>query len=101
MYVMQLVDTTDKVEIIGMALGIFKEPPAFYLAWFDVDADDGRGREVVTGNIEEAMRFESQHAAMLAWATQSNVRPLRSDGKPNRPLTAYSISIIPYPGAAS
>jgi len=31
---------------------------------------------------------------MLAWMTQSTSKPLRPDGKPNRPLTAYSVAAV-------
>jgi hypothetical protein len=41
------------------------------------------------------MVFEDHAAAMEVWTRQSRVRPLRPDGKPNRPLTAYTISIEP------
>ena len=35
---------------------------------------------------------------MDCWKTRSLVAPLRDDGKPNRPLTAYSIEPVEIPG---
>jgi hypothetical protein len=62
---------------------------------FDVEAFDGRGDVVFTGNPREAMRFADLEAAVSAWKTQSRTRPLRPDGRPNRPLTALSITFDP------
>ena len=66
-----------------------------WLASFDVDAHDGLGRVNGTRHRHEAMRFTDMRAAFEAYRTQSRVRPLRPDGKPNRPLTAYTIEIEP------
>lgn len=63
----------------------------YFLRSFDVDAHDGRGDVTWTADIVQAMRFDSFRAAMEAWRTQSTVQPLRPDGKPNRPLTAFSV----------
>jgi hypothetical protein len=38
------------------------------------------------------MRFADLAAAVACWKRQSTVRPLRPDGKPNRPLTAFTIT---------
>jgi hypothetical protein len=63
----------------------------WYLMSFDVDAYDGIGEVEWTPNHREALRFSSFIEAMETWQTQSNVRPLRDDGKPNRPLTAWHV----------
>jgi hypothetical protein len=64
-----------------------------YLEWFDVDANGGRGADRWTHDLGKAMRFPSFEAAMECWRAQSTHTPLRDDGKPNRPLTAYNVSI--------
>jgi hypothetical protein len=63
-----------------------------YLEWSDPDADYGMGDERWTNDLANAKRFKTFVEAMECWKAQSTVRPLRSDGKPNRPLTAYSVS---------
>lgn len=65
-----------------------------YLRAFDVDAMAGIGTMKTTTDFREAMQFADARACAEAWRTQSKVRPLREDGKPNRPLTACSIEFI-------
>jgi hypothetical protein len=65
-----------------------------WLQSFDANANGGRGSLVMTKKRSEAMRFDSIGAVMECWQTQSTVVPLRTDGKPNRPLTAYTIEPI-------
>lgn len=70
-----------------------------WLKSFDVDAYNGLGDQVFTDDPAQAMRFDGLEAALNAWKTQSKVRPLRPDGKPNRPLTAFSITFDTLPEA--
>lgn len=62
-----------------------------YLKSFWPDRRDGHGEIVFTDDPTEARRFESFAAVMECWKSQSKVRPLRPDGRPNRPLTAFTI----------
>ena len=71
--------------------------PAKYLRYFDVDTDEGRGSAEWTEDINEAMTFDSTIEAWHVWRTQSETVPFRPDGEPNRPLTAYSVQIMPIP----
>jgi hypothetical protein len=64
-----------------------------YLEWSDPDANDGLGDDRWTDDPAKAKRFKSFAAAALCWKAQSTVRPLRDDGEPNRPMTAYSVTI--------
>lgn len=66
-----------------------------YVREFDPDANEGRGHVGLTGDPKKAKTFGSQREAWEFWRQQSKVRPLRPDGKPNRPLTAFSIAIEP------
>jgi hypothetical protein len=68
-----------------------------YLAWYDVEAYGGRGADRWTADVSKAIRFPTFEAAMELWRTQSKRRPYRPDGKPNRPLTAYSITVEQVP----
>jgi hypothetical protein len=64
-----------------------------YLKSFDPDAYDGIGKVVLTPHEAEALTLGSAAEAMELWRKQSTVRPLRDDGRPNRPLSAFTIEI--------
>jgi|SRR5580693_650977 len=53
------------------------------------------GRIWLTANRDEARKFASASAALEAWNTVSKSRPVRPDGRPNKPLTALSIHVEP------
>jgi hypothetical protein len=63
-----------------------------YVVDCDVDAHYGQGC-VRFGTLAEAKVFPDTRAALEYWKRQSHTVPLRPDGKPNRPLTAYSVSV--------
>ena len=65
-----------------------------YVVESDVDAHGGRGELVVTEQIENAKSFENIADALAYWTKQSSVKPLRPDGKPNRPLTAFTVEVV-------
>lgn len=66
-----------------------------WLRSFDPDAMGGLGFAEWTAEIAAAKVFDSYHSALAEWVRQSTTRPLRADGKANRPLAAYSIYIVP------
>ena len=68
-----------------------------YLEWFDVNAKKGLGDDRWTDDVSKALTFETFTDAATAWKTQSKKRPFRDDGEPNRPLTAYSVTIERLP----
>lgn len=73
-------------------VGVDEEGPVGqYLETFDVEAHDGRGFATFTDDEAKAMKFTDFSEAVETWRTQSKVRPLREDGMPNRPLTAFSM----------
>lgn len=53
------------------------------------------GSVTVTTNPLRALRFVDKLDAFAFWQTQSSVTPLRPDGRANRPLTAFTVSIEP------
>jgi len=64
-----------------------------YLRSYDPDFNGGRGQVVVTDDLEMALRFADIIEAMEEWKRPSTVHPIRlSDGKPNRPMTAWSVT---------
>ena len=72
---------------------------ARYLHTYDIEAHDGRGAATVTADYTKAVQFASSHEALAAWRAQSKTRPTRADGKPNRPLTALSVELMPLSAA--
>lgn len=86
------------IRIIGDALGNpVPDSSNRWVSFFDPDAHEGRGQVNATTDASGALRFGSMVAALETWQQQSSVRPQRDDGKPNRPLTAYSVSVEALP----
>ena len=86
------------IKIVGNALGMPTPHDGRYVrevAW-DVD-QDGRCEITSAANASEAKRFDDFLKATEFWKTQSKVRPMRPDGKPNRALTAYTVEIAEVP----
>jgi len=76
--------------VVGVATG--KGTLGLYVKDCEVDANDGRGEVTFTDDKAEAKQFPDVGAAYQFYGRQSITRPLRPDGKPNRPLTAYNIT---------
>lgn len=64
---------------------------SMFLKSYDPDAREGKGLIVFTDELAEARRFDTWKAVAECWAQTSSVQPTRPDGKPNCPLSAYSI----------
>jgi hypothetical protein len=62
------------------------DPPTYPTGTTDSDPDPGK-----------AKRFLSFAEAAEFWKTQSKTVPYRPDGKPNRPLTAFTVEIVVIP----
>lgn len=73
------------------ALGRLDPHMGCYLAVYDPEANDGMGHIVWTPNPDDALLFDDMIDAMKCWKQVPENHPLRDDGKPNRPLTAYSV----------
>lgn len=69
------------------------ELDGLYLQDYDLDAFDGRGTATWTPYPTRALTWPSAADAMKAWRTVSTTRPVREDGQPNRPLTAFHVEI--------
>lgn len=70
------------------------------LKHFDPDRFDGRGLVESTDALSDAIVFPDTVTAWETWKTPSSVHPVRlSDGKPNRPMTAWTITISPVASA--
>jgi hypothetical protein len=67
-----------------------------YLAHYDPDADPLNGWVESTEFLDEALLFASITEATECWRRVSKTMPRRlSDGRPNRPLSAYTCSFQP------
>lgn len=77
-----------------MAMAGQEPPEPTFLRSLDVDARDGLGHVEMTARADRAQRFDSPGDALRTWRSQSSVRPVRDDGKPNRPLTAFTVEVL-------
>ena len=71
------------IKIIGEELGV-----DFYIMDFDLDSLTLE----TTSDKTEAKQFPDMVSAIEFWKQQSKILPFRPDGKPNRPLTAFTIT---------
>lgn len=69
-----------------------------YLASYDADAGPHvypTGTLTATPHKSDALRFASAVEAFALWRSTSTRTPVRPDGRPNRPLTAWTIEVVP------
>ncbi len=59
-----------------------------YLRDFDFEHGDGVGLIAMTADIQKAKKFDDLGEATTFWGRSPICRPIRDDGKANRPLTA-------------
>jgi hypothetical protein len=64
-----------------------------YVVSCDVDARGGRGAVTLSSIETDAKRFATGADALAYWKRPSTVCPVRPDGQPNRPLSAYSVEL--------
>jgi len=83
------------IQCVELADGAPCDQAGQYLASFDPNANGGRGHATWTPDLSQAMRFANVKKALEMWKRPSTVQPRRPDGKPNRPLTAYTVEIVP------
>ena len=74
------------------------EPPAVgsYLQDYDPEYAGGRGQANWTTDPAKALIFNTGAEAVALYMSVPKTRPLRPDGKPNRPLTTYTVVIEPF-----
>ncbi len=87
-----------------MAYGIFlltlyDEPVEQWLTRYDPDEGDDESVGVVDASDDpaDALRFPTQAEAWDCYQQVSTRIPMRFDGRPNRPLTAFTVHIRPLP----
>lgn len=68
-----------------------------WLAGFDVEAHDGMGEAWYTEYPQAALTWPDTASAMAAWRSVPEARPVRDDGRPNRPLAALTVELEAAP----
>jgi hypothetical protein len=84
--------------VVAMAGG---EEIGAWLVDDDVDARDGRGTLQLSQDPAEARVFAHIGEALDYWRRPSQKTPLRPDGRPNRPLTAFTVELRSLEGETS
>jgi hypothetical protein len=82
------------IQIVGVASGEPSDADGGYVKHYDPSGNEGRGDLVLTRHRGQAKRYPSKAAAMDEWKRVSATHPTRPDGKPNRPLSAFSVAIV-------
>ncbi len=85
------------IQVLGLATGQHSDVDGEYVMTFDPDAHEGGGALVTTHSAQKARKFTDAGAALEFWRQTSRICPIRLDGKPNRPLTAFPITIMEEP----
>lgn len=80
------------IELGPSVNGTKDEHAGQWIVSFDPGAPGSRGHLKTTKNELDARRFPNHRAAWEFWMQDNGVRP---DGKPNRPLTAWTVIIEP------
>lgn len=65
-----------------------------YLVMYDPEYAGGAGGASFSPELRFAKRFETIKDAVEEYNRVSELKPVRPDGKPNRPLTAHSVEIV-------
>jgi hypothetical protein len=85
-----------KIEWLGGSAGPHNssEHEGRYVSRYDPDAHDGLGQVWTTSNPRKAIQFSDVARAAEFYRQTSTIKPLREDGRPNRPLTAFTVDIF-------
>ena len=82
------------VACLGLPDGRDAEIAGAWLVWYDPAGNNGNGDAAWSHDPADAARFTDREWAELWTAAPAN-RPLRPDGKPNRPITMLNLLIVP------
>lgn len=67
-------------------------PVGCYLADYDPEGNDGHGVASWTPDRDKALTFASGAEATACYRAIPHSRPLRTDGRPNQPLTMFTLT---------
>lgn len=93
-YVMQLVAFANPVSIEGALGALAASHLGRWLVSYDLEARTAQNMIVTTSDPAKAKGFPDTMAATQCWR---RTKGRRADGRPNRPLTAYTVSITRRP----
>lgn len=65
-----------------------------FLEWYDPDLPGEGALAGFTRDASKAKTFPDGAAALEEWRRVRSVDPVRPDGKPNRPLTAFTVELV-------
>lgn len=93
------------IRILGYADGTESRHDGCFVSYYDPNGSeydprfgDLRFDLTTTPDPEKAQRYVTAAQAHRAWTERSKTQPYRPwDGRPNRPLTAYSCEIVDVP----
>jgi hypothetical protein len=88
------------IQVVEFANGTPCPVAGKFLERFDFNAAGGLGYGEFTADPAKAKIFADAGEALKFWRTQSTIKPLRSDGQPNRPLTCTTVKIVRQEGLA-
>lgn len=89
------------IRFVGLANGGTSSIDGTYLMHYDpspIEMKEGDCRLDVTDSVLKAKIFKDPVEALELWKAVDTRQPFRSDGKPNRPLTAFAVEIVPVEG---
>jgi hypothetical protein len=81
-----------RIQMIENIVTGFRCKDGVYLKSYDPEAHGGAGEITLTDKPDHALQLADVAEAHMLWATIPKCLPLRPDGKPNRPLTAWTVS---------
>jgi hypothetical protein len=87
-YLLQLLDVSAPWAAVRQTV------PTYFAGGYLVAYDPEVGMaSLVVGDKTQALRFADGGEAMALWRSVPSRQPTRPDGKPNRPLTSFTIAI--------
>jgi hypothetical protein len=81
------------IQIQGLANGEPSGADGQYVKSYTPDGNEGAGDLELTRHRGQAKRYASKAEAMDDWKRVSSTHPTRSDGRPNRPMSAFTVLI--------
>jgi len=82
------------IRLVSLSDGSKTEVDGHWLKFYNPAAHGGQGEILTTADPARALAFNDAAVALTVWRQSVGTR---ADGKPNRPLTAFTVSIEPLP----
>ena len=93
-YVIELVAFVNPANLLGPYRELAASHLGRYVVRYDPRAVRSEDQLVSTDDPDQALGFPTAAKATACWRTEVGIR---ADGKPNRPLTAYTVTIARRP----